>query len=306
MRGVFEHIQKVAAADTTVLLLGETGTGKELIASAIHNLSPCKGKLLVKMNCAALPSELIESELFGHEKGAFTGATTQRKGRFELADGGTLFLDEVGELSLPAQAKLLRVLQEQEFERVGGSRPIKVDARVIAATNRDLAEMVKHGEFRADLYYRLNVFPIRIPPLRERHEDIPVLARHFLQQLARKLGKPLVDLTPRSLTRLQVYPWPGNVRELQNVIERATILASGPLVDIDDALDMRLEASAGAEAPLHRGTLEDVEPSYITQVLDASHWTIEGERGAAAILDLHPSTLRSRMQKLNIKRPQLR
>jgi PAS domain S-box-containing protein len=309
MQGVFEHIQKVAGSDTTVLVLGETGTGKELLARAVHNLSTRKDKLLVKMNCAALPSELIESELFGHEKGAFTGATAQRKGRFELADGGTLFLDEVGELSATAQAKLLRVLQEQEFERVGGSRPIKVDVRVIAATNRDLAAMVKRGEFRADLYYRLNVFPLRIPPLRERHEDIPVLARHFLRQLARKLGKPLADIAPRSLTRLQIYPWPGNVRELQNVIERAAVLAGGPLVDIDDALEMRFDLPADGEASQSaglNGTLEEVERSYITQVLETTRWTIEGDQGAAAILALHPSTLRSRMQKLGIKRPQLR
>jgi formate hydrogenlyase transcriptional activator len=242
MKRLFASIEQVALSDSTVLLMGETGTGKELIAHAIHNVSLRKDKLLVKLNCAALPSELIESELFGHEKGAFTGATAQRKGRFELADGGTLFLDEVGELSLPAQAKLLRVLQEQEFDRVGGIKTLKVDVRVIAATNRNLLEGVKAGTFRSDLYYRLNVFPLEVPPLRERRPDIPLLARHFLKRFARKLGKPLLDIAPSSMERLERYGWPGNIRELQNVIERAAVLARDSVLEIDDSLAVPMEA----------------------------------------------------------------
>ncbi len=258
--------------------------------------------MLVKMNCAALPGELIESELFGHEKGAFTGALQQRKGRFEMADGGSLFLDEVGELTLPAQAKLLRVLQEQEFERVGGSRVIKVDVRVIAATNRDLGEMVKAGTFRSDLYYRLNVFPIDVPPLRARREDIPVLVDHFLGTLARKLGRRFRGVDAISLKRLQSYQWPGNIRELQNIIERAAVIAAGEVVQVPE-----LEASAfappagGGAGPLR--TLEDVETEHIREVLKLTEWIIEGKRGAAGILGMEPSTLRYRMQKLGIRRP---
>jgi PAS domain S-box-containing protein len=303
MKRLFASIEQVAPSDSTVLLMGETGTGKEMIAHAIHNLSLRKDKLLVKLNCAALPSELIESELFGHEKGAFTGATAQRKGRFELADGGTLFLDEVGELSLPAQAKLLRVLQEQEFDRVGGTKTLKIDVRVMAATNRNLLEGVKAGTFRSDLYYRLNVFPLEVPPLRERRPDIPLLARHFLKHFARKLGKPLLDIAPRSMERLERYGWPGNIRELQNVIERATVLARGSVLEIDDSLAVPMET--GRSAPF-TGPLEEVERTYILRVLDDTDWLIEGQRGAAAILGLSPSTLRSRMQKLGIKRPRSR
>jgi formate hydrogenlyase transcriptional activator len=303
MKRLFASIEQVAPSDSTVLLMGETGTGKELIAHAIHNVSLRKDKLLVKLNCAALPSELIESELFGHEKGAFTGATAQRKGRFELADGGTLFLDEVGELSLPAQAKLLRVLQEQEFDRVGGIKTLKVDVRVIAATNRNLLEGVKAGTFRSDLYYRLNVFPLEVPPLRERCPDIPLLARHFLKRFARKLGKPLLDIAPSSMERLERYTWPGNIRELQNVIERAAVLAKGSVLEIDDRLAVPMEARPSAP---FTGPLEEVERTYILGVLDDTDWLIEGQRGAAAILGLSPSTLRSRMQKLGIKRPRSR
>ncbi|WP_255210940.1 sigma-54 interaction domain-containing protein, partial [Methylogaea oryzae] len=286
MAAVFEQIRLVAPADTPVLLLGETGTGKELLAGAIHNLSGRQDGMLVKVNCAALPAELIESELFGHEKGAFTGATQQRKGRFELADGGTLFLDEVGELPPAAQAKLLRALQEQEFERVGGTVTLKVNVRLIAATNRDLAEEVAAGRFRADLYYRLNVFPVQVPALRERRSDVPLLARHFLAKYAKKFGKPVTDIAPAALARLSDYAWPGNVRELQNVIERAVILARGPLLEIDQALSLGLPDSRPA-APA--GTLEEVERNHILQVLEQTGGVIAGPRGAAAVLGSIPT-----------------
>ncbi len=305
MREMFAHAEPVAGTDSTVLLTGETGTGKSVIARMIHDLSPRRDKLFVNVNCAALPGELVESELFGHEKGAFTGATAQRKGRFELADGGTLFLDEVGELTASAQAKLLRVLQDQEFERVGGTQTLKVNVRLVAATNRDLVRMVKDGLFRADLYYRLNVFPIRLPSLCERPTDIPLLARYFLDQFAKKMGKTIHDLSPQACGQLLRYAWPGNIRKLQNVIERATILARGPLLEIGNALELGLEARETSKptAPEPVGSLEAMERAYILQVLERTHWVIEGEQGAAAILDLNPSTLRSRMQKLNIRKP---
>jgi len=300
LKEVMGNLNRVAATDTTVLILGETGTGKELIARAVHDRGPRAGRPLVKVNCAALPGELIESELFGHEKGAFTGATAQRKGRFELAHGGTIFLDEVGELSAQAQAKLLRVLQEQTFERVGGTKSLHADIRVIAATNRDLSVMVAERKFRADLFYRVNVFPILVPPLRERRGDIEYLATFFLKRLARKLGKPLDAISPDATARLQCYPWPGNVRELQNVIERAAILAPGPGLEIDDA--MLGQRPGMLPATSTDGTLDDVSRKHIRGVLEQCGGTIEGRGGAAAVLGVKPSTLRYRIKKLGIEK----
>jgi len=301
LRRVREQIAQVAATDSTVLIEGETGTGKELVARAIHEASARRERPLVKVNCAALPRELVESELFGHEKGAFTGALSQRRGRFELAEGGTLFLDEIGELSLEAQAKLLRVLQEREFERVGGSRALRADVRVIAATNRDLQAETRGGRFRADLYYRLNVFPIAVPPLRERRDDIPRLLQHFAARAARKLGKYTDGVSPAFVERARAYDWPGNIRELENLVERATIVSNG------GALDATLFLSpAGAPAPRPAspmGTLEDLERAHIRQVLESTRWVIEGESGAARILGLNPSTLRGRVRKLGIRKP---
>jgi PAS domain S-box-containing protein len=305
LKGVLDQLQRVAATDSTVLIQGETGTGKELFVRAIHNLSMRKNQPLVKVNCAALPRELIESELFGHERGAFTGATQQRKGRFELADKGTIFLDEVGELSLEAQAKLLRVLQEQEFERVGGTQTMRADIRMIAATNRDLATEVDGGGFRSDLFYRLSVFPLTVPPLRERRSDIPLLARYFLERYSRRLGKRLDGLAPEFLEELVSYSWPGNVRELENVIERAAILSPGTLVKPAGSLHGAVvERPAQIQEPVSGfGTLEDMERAHISGVLASTGWTIEGSHGAARILGLNPSTLRGRMRKLGIKKP---
>jgi transcriptional regulator with GAF, ATPase, and Fis domain len=297
MRAVLEAVQLVARTDATVLITGETGVGKELIARAVHEASDRRGRALVTVNCAALPGELIESELFGHERGAFTGAINQRRGRFEMADGGTIFLDEVGELSAQAQAKLLRVLQEQALERVGGGELIKVNVRVVAATNRDLAQMVRASTFRADLFYRLDVFPLVVPPLRERRTDIPLLARHFLHKYARKLGKPLQDISAASMERLCRYNWPGNVRELQNIIERMAIVAPGPTLEVHAGLLRQADAEVAAPST---DSLQDVTRNHIARVLKDCRGIIEGPRGAAAILGLKPSTLRYRMKLLGV------
>jgi transcriptional regulator with GAF, ATPase, and Fis domain len=299
LKAMLRDVRQVAPTDATVLLTGETGTGKELVARAIHSLSHRRERTLVKMNCGAIPAGLIESELFGHEKGAFTGALQRRIGRFELADGGTIFLDEVGELPPDAQVKLLRVLQEQEFERVGSTRPIRVDVRVIAATNRDLAVEVTEGRFRPDLFYRLNVVPIRVPPVRERRGDVPLLVRRFLAQYQRKFAKPLRGVTPESMARLERYPWPGNVRELQNVLERASVLARGPIVDVPDPLRSpgALGVSVGGG---ELATLDEAERAHIREALRRAGGIIHGPRGAAALLDVKPTTLRSRMERLGL------
>jgi DNA-binding NtrC family response regulator len=301
LRRVLEQIAQVAPTDSTVLIQGETGTGKELVARAIHEAGARRERPLVKLNCAALPRELVESELFGHEKGAFTGALQQRRGRFELADGGTLFLDEVGELPLDTQAKLLRVLQEREFERVGGTRSLHVDVRVIAATNRDLHSEVAAARFRSDLYYRLNVFPVTVPPLRERRQDIPRLVQHFAAKLARKLGRPLEGVSPAFIERASGYDWPGNVRELENVIERAMIMSRGPMLD-GAALLSAGSHHVPAAASRIEATLEEMERAHIRRVLEGTRWVIEGDRGAARILGLNPSTLRGRLRKLGIRK----
>ena len=302
LRHVLEQIAQVSTTDSTVLIQGETGTGKELVARAIHERSPRRERPLVKVNCAALPRDLVESELFGHEKGAFTGATQQRRGRFELADGGTLFLDEAGELPLEAQAKLLRVLQEREFDRVGGTRSLRTDVRVIAATNRDLHARVAAGGFRADLYYRLNVFPILVPALRERRDDIPGLVRHFAAKAARKLGRTLDGISPAFVERARAYDWPGNIRELENLVERAIIMSNGGVLD---AVELFLQAPPSGQAPsvaAGDATLEEMERAHIRRVLERTRWVIEGERGAARILGLNPSTLRGRLRKLGIRK----
>jgi transcriptional regulator with GAF, ATPase, and Fis domain len=281
-----------------VLVTGETGTGKELIVRAIHDLSRRKDKLLVKVNCAALPAGVIESELFGHEKGAFTGALMRKVGRFELANRGTLFLDEVGDLPLELQAKLLRVLQDGEFERVGGTQTLKVDVRLIAATNRDLEGAVREERFRADLYYRLNVFPIVTPPLRKRSQDVPRLARHFAMLYASKMGKRVGPLGAEVLERLSAYAWPGNVRELQNVIERAVILSPEGRFELGEIM----ATPPGAGPKLEARSLEDVERQHILAVLEETGWRVSGDRGAAKILGLKRTTLESRMTRLGIQR----
>jgi PAS domain S-box-containing protein len=308
LQNVLAKVGQVASTDATVLILGETGTGKELVARAVHNASRRKDRPLIKLNCSALPTGLVESELFGHERGAFTGATEKRIGRFELADGGTIFLDEVGELSPEVQVRLLRVLQEREFERVGSSKTIAVDVRVIAATNRDLTQAVAEGRFRQDLYYRLNVFPVHVPPLRERREDIPLLVHYFVERYAATIGRTITRVPEDAMRRLAAYAWPGNVRELENVVERAVILSAGPdLVVAPEALPVTpVPASRGAAAPEATGgtpaALDQVERTHIVAVLKQTGWRIDGPNGAARVLNLNPSTLRSRMQKLGIRR----
>jgi formate hydrogenlyase transcriptional activator len=298
LQNVLRQVEVVAPSDSTVLICGETGTGKELIARAIHNLSSRRQATFVKLNCAAIPTGLMESEMFGHEKGAFTGAVAQRIGRFELANHGTLFLDEIGEIPSELQPKLLRVLQEQEFERLGSARTIQVDIRLIAATNKDLLGMVKDGEFRADLFYRLNVFPIVMPPLRERREDIPKLVRYFAQQVSRRMGKRIETIQSETMEELVRYSWPGNIRELQNIVERAVILSSGEVLRVPLG-----ELTAGPQTPdSTRQTLEEAERRHILRVLDETDWVIGGPNGAAARLGMKRSTLQSRMQKLRIHR----
>jgi formate hydrogenlyase transcriptional activator len=296
---LLRKVEKVAPTDTTVLLLGETGTGKELLARAIHARSRRRERPLIQINCGAIPPGLVESELFGHEKGAFTGALQRRLGRFELANGGTLFLDEVGELPLDVQVKLLRVLQEGELERVGGGETLRTDARIVAATNRDLQAEVAAGRFRADLYYRLSVVPLRLPSLRERIDDLPLLAQHFLGRFQRKLRKPFQALSPEALEQLARYAWPGNIRELQNVLERACVLAQGARVEIVDGLGTGAPDPTAAAPDLR--TLDDVERDHVLRVLSATNGVIQGPRGAAQVLGLHANTLRSRMERLGIR-----
>jgi formate hydrogenlyase transcriptional activator len=302
LRRVLREVETVAPTDSTVLIRGETGTGKELIARALHHLSNRRERTFIKLNCAAIPTGLLESELFGHERGAFTGAVTQKVGRFELADGGTLFLDEVGDIPLELQPKLLRVLQEQEFERLGGTRTIKVNVRLVAATNRDLAQMVAAADFRKDLYYRLDVFPIMLPPLRERRDDIPRLVRHFTQKFARRMGRKIETIPAEAMEALAAYPWPGNIRELENVIERAAILSPGPLLRVPLA-DLK-PATAEAATTNSAITLAEAEREHILTALREAHWVLAGPNGAAARLGMKRTTLQSKMKKLGISRPQ--
>jgi formate hydrogenlyase transcriptional activator len=302
LRRVLDDIAMVAPADSTVLIHGETGTGKELIARAVHDLSARKGNAFVRLNCAAIPSGLLESELFGHEKGAFTGAIAQRTGRFEMAHRGTIFLDEIGEIPLELQPKLLRVLQEREFERLGSTRTLRSDARLIAATNCDLKMMVEERKLRSDLYYRLNVFPIRVPPLRERAEDIPLLARHFVKEFSER-NKRIIDTIPsETMGALTRYHWPGNIRELQNVIERAVIITKGATLTVSlDELkpDIRLKTSQSRET-IHE-ILSETERTQILRALESSKWVISGPNGAAVRLGIKRTTLQARMQKLGIR-----
>jgi formate hydrogenlyase transcriptional activator len=298
LESVLEQVEQVAPTDSSVLIQGETGTGKELIARAIHNLSTRCGRPFVKLNCAAIPFDLLESELFGHERGAFTGAIAQKIGRFELADKGTLFLDEVGDIPPGLQPKLLRVLQEQEFERLGSTRTHRVDVRLVAATNRNLADMVKHNQFRSDLYYRLNVFPVQLPPLRARHEDIPALVEHFVDIYARRMNKQIEHIPQETMSAFTAYQWPGNIRELQNFVERSVILSSG------NVLCPPLESLRGTAQleSLEAVTLEDAERDHIRKILEQTRWVVAGPKGAAARLGIKRSTLYFRMQKLGISR----
>jgi len=298
LKAVFDNVERVAPTDSTVLIQGETGTGKELIAHAIHKISSRCGRSFIKLNCAAIPFDLLESELFGHEKGAFTGAIAQKVGRFELADKGTLFLDEVGDIPLALQSKLLRVLQEQEFERLGGTRTHQVDVRLVAATNWDLATMVKRNEFRSDLYYRLNVFPILLPSLRERIEDIPLLVAHFVELFGRRMGKQIEHIPAEALSALSLYDWPGNIRELQNFIERSVILTAGSVL----RPPLHELKKSTATAPWAAITLEEAERNHICKTLQSTRWVVAGPDGAAVRLGIKRSTLYFRMQKLGISR----
>ena len=302
LRRVLKEVETVAPTGSTVLIRGETGTGKELIARALHDLSPRRDRTFVKLNCAAIPTGLLESELFGHEKGAFTGAFMQKVGRFELAHQGTLFLDEVGDIPLELQPKLLRALQEQEFERLGSTRTVRVDVRLVAATNRDLVRMVAEGQFRSDLYYRLNVFPVVLPPLRERRDDIPMLARHFTQRFARRMGRQIETIPTAVMDALVQYLWPGNIREMQNVIERAVILSQGPALQIPAGEWKQAAAPAQARAgtPV---TLADAEREHILGILRDTHWVVGGPKGAAARLGMKRTTLQWKMKQLGISRP---
>jgi formate hydrogenlyase transcriptional activator len=318
LRRILQQVEAVATTGSTVLILGETGTGKELIARALHDLSPRRERTFVKLNCAAIPTGLLESELFGHEKGAFTGAIMQKVGRFELAHQGTLFLDEVGDIPPELQPKLLRALQEQEFERLGSTRTVRVDVRLVAATNQDLGQMVAAGRFRSDLYYRLNVFPVVLPPLRERRDDIPMLARHFTQRFAQRMGRRIETIPTAVMDALVGYPWPGNIREMQNVIERAVILSAGPALRIPtgdlqppapsslplEGQDEAAKAAAPANEPANSPvTLADAERDHILHVLRETGWVLGGANGAAARLAMKRTTLQSKMKKLGISRP---
>lgn len=300
LEAVFEQVECVAPTDSTVLIQGETGTGKELIARAIHNISSRCGRSFIKLNCAAIPFDLLESELFGHEKGAFTGAIAQRIGRFEMADKGTLFLDEVGDIPPALQPKLLRVLQEQEFERLGSTHTRQVNVRLVAATNRDLTKMTKQGEFRSDLYYRLNVFPIRVPPLRERREDIPLLVQYFMEKYSRRMGKRVETVPTATMQKLVDWPWPGNVRELQNMIERGVILSRGFVLEIP-LTELEQPSTPVISDDTAASTLEAFEREHILHALRDTGWVVAG---AAARLGLNRSTLNARMRKLEIRRPQ--
>jgi formate hydrogenlyase transcriptional activator len=301
LEAVLEGVKRVAPTSSTVLIQGETGTGKELIARAIHNISSRCGRAFVKLNCAAIPLDLLESELFGHEKGAFTGAIAQKLGRFELADKGTLFLDEVGDIPLSLQPKLLRILQEQEFERLGSGRTHQVDVRLVAATHRDLVEMVRNGQFRSDLYFRLNVFPLLLPPLRDRREDIPALVSHFVEILGTRVGRPIDQIPQETMLALRLYDWPGNIRELQNLIERAVILSEGGVLPNPLLTAGAQHISAGAPPT----TLIDSERAMILRTLEAVGWVIGGRDGAAARLGLKRTTLIYKMQRHGISRPNL-
>ncbi len=304
LQALLNQVKRVAQTDSSVLIQGESGTGKELIARAIHSASKRKNQALIKVNCAALPSGLIESELFGHEKGAFTGAISKRIGRLELAEGGTLFLDEMGEIPLEVQVKLLRVLQEREFERVGGQMPIKMDVRVITATNRNLLQEVAAKNFREDLFYRLNAFPLTTPPLRERLDDIPLLVKFLIEKFAPKIGKKIDGISNQSMQRLQAYRWPGNIRELENIIERAIILTDNPMLEIDlGPLPIPAEPHIKS-AQQNDSSLDSIAREHILAVLEQTRWMIEGAKGEAQMLDLKPSTLRYRMKKLGIDKPE--